>query len=176
MNIYEKFLEESPEYKGMGKANETAISWQYYNFLEGIAHKYYELKAQQQEIQYDEEVTLKTVEDLFGKGVRVELINIYQNDQRYSDFHLGKSFLRSTDKVWFDNIPKNLIKSRRKIADPSTFPVDTHIQVKVDGFWINRHFARFEKGEVYFWAVGRTSKTTKNTEIASEWRLPEEGE
>ena len=69
MNIYEKFLEESPEYKGMGEPQDTVIIRPYYNFLKGIAHKYYELKAQQQEIQYDEEVVIKTAEELFGKGV-----------------------------------------------------------------------------------------------------------
>jgi len=175
MNIYEKFLEESPEYKGVGKAKETTISWPYYNFLKGIAHKYYELKAQQQEIQYDKEVVLKTAEELFGKVAGVTFY-IFENNQHYSDFHLGKSFLRSTDKGWFDNIPKILIKSRRKIADPSTLPVDTLIDVKLSITWNNRHFAKYENGKVYFWVNGGTSKTTKYTEIASEWRLPEEGE
>jgi hypothetical protein len=175
MNIYDKFLECSPEYKGMGEAKETTISWPYYNFLKGIAHKYYELKAQQQEIQYDEEVVVKTAEELFGKVAEVKFY-IIENDQHYSDFHLGKSFLRSTDKGWFDNIPKILIKSRRKIADPSTFPVDTLIQVKIDGIWLNRHFAKYEHNKVLYWGNGHTSKTTPVgvTDVASEWSLPEE--
>ena len=177
MNIYEKFLEESPEYKSVGKAKETTISWPYYNFLKGIAHKYYELKAQQQEIQYDEEVVIKTAEELFGKGVITGVFSIHNGTHTYCNLNLGKTYLMSgCEKSWFENIPEILIKSRRKIADPSTLPVDTLIQVKIAGMWKDRHFARFEKGEVYFWAIGRTSKTTKNAEIASEWRLPEGGE
>lgn len=173
MNIYDKFLEEF-EGKKIG-AKSIVMSNAFPLFLKEKTRKYYELKAQQQEVQYDEEVVIKTAEELFGKVAEVTFY-IIENDQHYSDFHLGKSFLRSTDNGWFDNMPKILIKSRRKIADPSTFPVDTHIQVMIAGRWEDRHFAKNENGEVYFWLNGRTSKTTNNAEIASKWRLPEEGE
>ena len=34
-----------------------------------------------------------------------------------------------------------------------------------------------EKGEVFYWVNGKSSKTTiTQSEIAPEWRLPEEGE
>lgn len=177
MNIYEKFLEK------VGKidlSKEEIIPRQYYDFLCVKTKEYYKLIEQQKPIiQHDEEVTLKTVEELFGKGVRVETINIYQNDQYYCKEYLGQTYLRSeSGKGWFNNIPNILIKSRRKIADPSTLPVDAHIQVKVDGIWLNRHFAKYEHNKVHYWGNGRTSKTTPVgvTDVASEWRLPEGGE
>ena len=178
MNIYDKFLECSPEYKGMGEPQDTVIIRPYYNFLKGIAQKYYELKDQQKpEIKYDEEVALKSAEELFGGGVEVGSIHIYKNDQYYFKENLGQTYLMSgCEKSWFENIPEILIKSRRKIADPSTFPVDTLIEVKLSITWNNRHFAKYENSKVYFWVNGGTSKTTKYAEIASEWRLPEEGE
>jgi hypothetical protein len=177
MNIYEKFLECSPEYKGMGEAKGITIRLPYYDFLKGIAHKYYELKAQQQEIQYDEEVVIKTAEELFGKGVITGVFSVHNGTHTYCNLNLGKTYLMSEcEKSWFENIPEILIKSRRKIADPSTFPVDTLIEVKPSITWNNRHFAKYENGKVYFWVNGGTSKTRKCAEIAPEWRLPEEGE
>jgi len=173
MNIYDKFLEEF-DGKKIG-AKSIVMSNAFPLFLKEKTRKYYELTALQQEVQYDEEVVIKTAEELFGKVAEVTFY-IIENDQHYSDFHLGKSFLRSTDKGWFDNIPKILIKSRRKIADPSTFPVDAHIQVKIAGMWRNRHFAKYESGRLFYWKNGCTSKTTTDSIVASEWRLPEEGE
>ena len=175
MNIYDKFLEEVGK---IDRSKEEIIPRQYYDFLCDKTKEYYKLIEQQKPIiQHDEEVTLKTAEELFGKGVRVVAINIYQNDQYYCKEYLGQTYLRSeSSKVWFDNIPKILIKSRRKITDPSTLPVDTLIEVKLSITWNNRHFAKYENGKVYFWVNGGTSKTTKYAEIASEWRLPEEGE
>ena len=176
MNIYDKFLEKVGK---IDHSKEDIIPRQYYNFLEGIAHKYYELKAQQQEIQYDEEVVIKTAEELFGKGVITGVFSVHNGTHTYCNLNLGKTYLMSEcKKSWFENIPEILVKSRRKIADPSTFPVDAHIQVKVDGIWLNRHFAKYEHNEVRYWGNGRTSKTTPVgiTDVASEWRLPEEGE
>lgn len=178
MNIYRKFLECSPEHD-MFKAKGASISYPYYEFLKDKAEKYYELKAQQQEIQYDEEVVIKTAEELFGKGVITGVFSVHNGTHTYCNLNLGKTYLMSEcEKSWFDNIPEILIKSRRKIADPSTFPVDAHIQVKVDGIWLNRHFAKYKHNKVHYWGNGRTSKTTPVgvTDVASEWRLPEEGE
>lgn len=178
MNIYDKFLEEF-DGKKIG-AKSIVISKGYHLFLKEKTRKYYELiEKQQPKIQYDEEVTLKTAEELFGKGVITGVFGVHNGIHTYCNLNLGKTYLMSEcEKGWFDNIPKILIKSRRKIADPSNLPVDTLIQVKIDGIWLNRHFAKYEHNKVLYWGNGRTSKTTPVcvTKIASEWRLPEEGE
>jgi|LSQX01.2.fsa_nt_gb hypothetical protein len=175
MNIYGKFLEKVGK---IDHSKEEIIPRQYYDFLCDKTKEYYKLIEQQKPIiQHDEEVVIKTTEEFFGKGVITGVFSVRNGTHTYCNLNLGKTYLMSEcEKGWFDNIPKILIKSRRKIADPSTFPVDAHIQVKVDGMWKDRHFARFENGEVYFWLNGRTSKTTIYAEIASEWSLPEEGE
>jgi len=173
MNIYGKFLEKVGK---IDHSKEEIIPRQYYDFLCDKTKEYYKLIEQQKPIiQYDKEVVLKTAEELFGTGVITGVFSVHNGTRTYCNLNLGKTYLMSEcKKSWFENIPEILIKSRRKITDPSTFPVDAHIQVKVCGIWLNRHFAKYENGKVYFWVIGGTSKTTKYTEIASEWRLPEE--
>jgi hypothetical protein len=182
MNIQELFERYKEEHSISTKNGNTVNVYEsYFDFLREKAIKYYELIEQQKQpkIQYDEEVVLKTAEELFGKGVITGVFSVHNGTHTYCNLNLGKTYLMSgCEKSWFENIPEILIKSRRKIADPSTFPVDAHIQVKVDGIWINRHFAKYEHNKVRYWGNGRTSKTTPVgiTDVASEWRLPEEGE
>ena len=175
MNIYGKFLEKVGK---IDHSKEEIIPRQYNDFLCDKTKEYYKLIEQQKPIiQYDKEVVLKTAEELFGTGVITGVFSVHNGTHTYCNLNLGKTYLMSEcEKSWFENIPEILIKSRRKIADPSTFPVDAHIQVKIKNKWENRHFARFENGEVDVWVKGRTSKTTRFCEIATTWRLPEEGE
>jgi len=176
MNIYGKFLEKVGK---IDHSKEEIIPRQYYDFLCDKTKEYYKLIEQQkQEIQYDEEVVIKTAEELFGKGVITGVFSVHNGTHTYCNLNLGKTYLMSEcEKSWFENIPEILVKSRRNIADPSTFPVDMHIQVKLADDWFDRHFAKYEKGEVFYWVNGKSSKTTiTQSEIAPEWRLPEEGE
>lgn len=65
-------------------------------------------------------------------------------------------------------------------VDWSKVPVDTPILVKPreESEWIERHFAKFENGEVYVWDNGTTSWTA-DPEYITHWgyaRLPESEE
>ena len=57
------------------------------------------------------------------------------------------------------------------IVDWSKVPVDTKIYVKENIYddWTRRHFARYEKGEIYAWYFGRTSWSASGDE-ATSWK------
>lgn len=65
-------------------------------------------------------------------------------------------------------------------VDWSKVPVDTPILVSEydDGFaWERRHFAKFQNGQVYAWAEGRTSWSAKSKCMSWEYvKLAEDGD
>ena len=56
-------------------------------------------------------------------------------------------------------------------VDWSKVKVDTPILVRQgkNGEWLERHFAKYENGNVYAWADGQTSWTAPDDELMTDW-------
>lgn len=54
------------------------------------------------------------------------------------------------------------------IIDWSKIPVDTPIMVKINGQYINRHFASYNDNRVYFYKDGKTSWTALSKDWTSQ--------
>lgn len=63
-------------------------------------------------------------------------------------------------------------KPEKKEVDWSKIPVDTKIYVRENLYdkWVRRHFARYEKGEIYAWYSGYTSWSAGNEYGATSWK------
>mgnify|MGYP003320488967 CR=1 FL=1 len=62
-----------------------------------------------------------------------------------------------------------------KINLPKDLPIDTKIEVSIDGeIWVHKHFAGFKDDQVGTWASGKTSWTTTKINNWKYARLPKE--
>lgn len=80
-------------------------------------------------------------------------------------------FYKQGDIFYYDECSKKLIEAweNTEYGEPFTpclwyyVPIDTKIRVlDKNGEWINAHFAKYENGQVYTYACGKTSWTQKN--------------
>lgn len=86
--------------------------------------------------------------------------------------------IRCADCMLNDRPCKEMLKewSGQEYVEPpvdwSKVPVDTKVYVRdsENGFWIPRHFARFEDGKIVTWNDGVTSFSTNGIDNVSKWK------
>ena len=60
----------------------------------------------------------------------------------------------------------------KEVVDWSKIPVDTLVEVSDDGEkFIKRHFAKYERGMIFTWSDGRSSKTAYNKNDVVKWKM-----
>ena len=60
----------------------------------------------------------------------------------------------------------------KEVVDWSKIPVDTLVEVSDDGEkFIKRHFAKYERGMIFVWGDGRSSKTAYSENDVVKWEM-----
>jgi hypothetical protein len=108
--------------------------------------------------------TYKIFIDGVNKGVW-ELKNGFSTEE--FDFYRDGEPLT---EIYFSS---QLIRMRfKEVVDWSKIPVDTLVEVSDDGEkFIKRHFAKYERGMIFVWTDGRSSKTAYSENDVVKWKM-----
>jgi hypothetical protein len=108
--------------------------------------------------------TYKIFIDGVNKGVW-ELKNGFSTEE--FDFYRDGEPLT---EIYFSS---QLIRMRfKEVVDWSKIPVDTLVEVSDDGEkFIKRHFAKYERGMIFVWGDGRSSKTAYSENDVVKWEM-----
>ena len=107
-----------------------------------------------------EEMIVKVVECCGGE---YDMVRVIKSDEReYRDKGL-------TEFMYMSEIV-NL--EFEEIVDWSKIPIDTLVEVSDDGEkFIKRHFAKYERGMIFVWGDGRSSKTAYSENDVVKWEI-----
>ena len=107
-----------------------------------------------------EEMIVKVVECCGGE---YDMVRVIKSDEReYRDKGL-------TEFMYMSEIV-NL--EFEKLVDWSKIPVDTLVEVSDNGEkFIKRHFAKYERGMIFTWSDGRSSKTAYSENDVVGWKM-----
>ena len=107
-----------------------------------------------------EEMIVKVVECCGGE---YDMVRVIKSDEReYRDKGL-------TEFMYMSEIV-NL--EFEEIVDWSKIPIDTLVEVSDDGEkFIKRHFAKYERGMIFVWGDGRSSKTAYSENDVVKWEM-----
>ena len=107
-----------------------------------------------------EEMIVKVVECCGGE---YDMVRVIKSDEReYRDKGLTE----------FMNMSEIVNLEFEEIVDWSKIPIDTLVEVSDDGEkFIKRHFAKYERGMIFVWGDGRSSKTAYSENDVVKWEM-----